>query len=80
MSLHEDSSARSLINAAGLHAYNTVLNDIYDTDAVFAAEGVQLADDVSNLHLLTVYAGRNTFLEGHGNVLTLIRCFLRGIA
>ena len=51
-----------------------------EMEAVFAAEGVQLADDVSNLHLLTVYAGRNTFLEGHGNVLTLIRCFLRGIA
>ena len=51
-----------------------------EMEAVFAAEGVQLADDVSNLHLLAVYAGRNTFLEGHGNVLTLIRCFLRGIA
>ncbi len=38
MGLHENGSARSLINAAGLHAYNTVLYDIYDTDAVLAAQ------------------------------------------
>ena len=41
---------------------------------------VQLADDVGNLHLLAVYAGRNAFLKGHGNVLALIRGFLRGNA
>ena len=40
MSLHKDGSARSLINTTGLHADNTVLNDIDDADSVLAAEFV----------------------------------------
>ena len=40
--LHQDGSARCLIDAAGLHAYDTVLDDIHDADAVLAAQLVQL--------------------------------------
>ena len=43
VSFHEDGSARSLINTTGFHADNTVLYDIDDTDAVLAAQLVQLA-------------------------------------
>ena len=37
--LHQDGSAGSLINAAGLHADHAVLYDVYNTDAVLAAQG-----------------------------------------
>ena len=37
----KDSSAGGLVNASGLHAYQTVLDYIVDTDAVLAAELVQ---------------------------------------
>ena len=54
MCLHEDGSSGSLINAAALHSYNTVLNDIDDTDSVLSAELVESADDIGNLHSLAV--------------------------
>ena len=38
MGFHQDGSAGSLIDAAGLHADNTVLHDIHDADAVLAAQ------------------------------------------
>ena len=34
----EDSSAGSLIDTAGFHAYHTVFNDITDTDSVLSAQ------------------------------------------
>ena len=40
MSFHQDSSARCLIYTTGLHAYNTVLYDIYDTNTMLAAQSV----------------------------------------
>ena len=54
MCSHQDRSARCLIDAAGLHAYDTVLDDIDDADAVLAAELVQLCDDLADGHLLAV--------------------------
>ena len=80
MCFHQNGSARSLIDTAGLHADNTVLHDVDDADAVFAAETVQLTDNIGNLHLLAVDGGRNTFLEGHGHILALLRSFFRGDA
>ncbi len=38
MCLVEDRSTGCFIDAAGLHAHYAVLHDIYDTDAVFAAQ------------------------------------------
>ena len=78
MRLHEDRSARSLVNAAGFHSDNTVLNDVDDADAMLAAQTVQLTDDVGDFHFLAIYGGRNTLLEGHGHILALIGSFLRG--
>ena len=80
MCFHQNGSARSLIDTAGLHADNTVLHDVDDADAVLAAETVQLTDNIGNLHLLAVDGGRNTFLEGHGHILALLRSFFRGDA
>ena len=51
---HQDRSARCLIDAAGLHAYDAVLDDIDDADAVLAAELVQLRDDLADSHFLAV--------------------------
>ena len=54
MCLHEDGSAGSLVYTTGLHTNNTVLNDIYNTNAVLSAKSVQLGDDVRSFHLLAV--------------------------
>ena len=78
VSLHEDRAARCLIDAAGLHADNTVLNDVNDADAVLAAELVQRADDISDLHLLAVDGCRDTLFECHCDLGLLVRSFLRG--
>ena len=50
----EDRAARGLIDAVVLHADEPVFHDVEDADAVFAAELVELADDVGDLHLLAV--------------------------
>ncbi len=44
MGLVQDGTAGSLIDAAALHADQTVLNDIQQADAVLAAELVQVLD------------------------------------
>ena len=65
---HQDGAAGSLINASGLHADNTVLNDVNDADAVLAAQLVELADDVGNAHGFAVEGLGNALLEGHGHI------------
>lgn len=45
----QDRTAPSLINTAALHADQTVLNDIKNTDAVLAAQLVQLLDQGNGL-------------------------------
>ena len=67
----QDRTARSLINTAALHANQTVLNDIEDTDAVLAAQLVQLLDQGNGLELLAVNCGRNALLEVDGNICLL---------
>ena len=74
---HQNRSARSLIYATGLHTYNTVFNDINDTDTMFAAKCVELADDVGYLHFFAVDAYRNTFFEFHSDILTFVRGLFR---
>ncbi len=70
--LHEDGSAGSFIDAAGLHADDTVLDDIDDADAVLAADLVELADDIGDLHGFAVEGLGNARLEGQGDVGDLI--------
>ena len=76
MSLHQDGTAGSLIDTTGLHANDTVLYDIYDTDTVLAAQLVQGTDDIGDLHLLTVNGSGNTLFKGHGHIFTLIGSLL----
>ena len=63
----EDRAARRLINAVILHADEPVFDNIQNADAVLAAELVQLADDVGDLHLLAVDGHRNACLKADGN-------------
>ena len=72
VSLHEDGPAGSLIDAAGLHADDTVFHDIDDADAVLAAQLVELADDIGDLHSLAVESLRYAGLKGQGDVSDLI--------
>ena len=63
----EDRAARRLINAVILHADEPVFDDIQNADAVLAAELVELADDVGNLHLLAVDRHGDARLKADGN-------------
>ena len=77
MSCHKDRSARSFIDAAALHAYDTVLHDIDDPDTILSAQFIEGTDDIRDLHGLAVDSLRNTFLEGHGHISDFIRSCLR---
>ncbi len=59
----QDCSAWSLVNASGLHADKTVLDDIDCADAVLAAELVELVEEANCVHLLAVETNWNTFFE-----------------
>ena len=79
MRLVQDGSAGSLINAAGFHADNAVFHDVHDADAVLAAQLVELADDIGNLHLLAVDGGGSAFFKSHGYIFGFIgRLFRSG--
>ena len=73
----EDCAARSLIDAAGLHADDTVLDDIDNADAVLTAEHVELTDDLRDLHGLAVQCLRDALLECERHAGLLVRCLLR---
>ena len=80
MCLKEDRSAGSLIDSAGLHADDAVLDDIDDADSVRAAEFVERADDIGDFHFLAVDGGRHTLFECEREVGRFIRRCLRGHA
>ena len=77
MSLVHDGSARSLINAAGLHADNTVLQNIYDTDTILAAQLIELGQKSDRIHLFTIQSDRNTLFKVQADFGSLIRSLLR---
>ena len=76
MRLVEDGSAGSLIDAAGLHAHNAVFHDIHDADAVLSAQLVEFADDIGNLHLLSVDGGGGALFKGHGHIFRFVGSLL----
>src|SRR5699024_9826687 len=80
VSRHEDGSSRSLVNAAGLHAYYTVFHDIDDADAVFSAQAVQFGDDLGYFHGFAVQGLRNACLESHSDLSLLVGSLLRSYA
>ncbi len=77
MGLIEDCAAGRLVHAAALHADDAVLDDVDDADAVLAAELVAGADDVGELHLLTVHRNRDALLKVDRDVGLPVRCLLR---
>ena len=73
----QDSAARGLIDAAGFHAYITVLNQVNPAHAVFAAQLVEGPHDAERVQRLAVNRDAVALLEVERNVFGLIRCVLR---
>ena len=68
----KDCTARSFINAAGLHAHKTVLNNIRKADAVFPTQLIQLRNHIDRAQLIAVERYRNSFFELKCNVGCLV--------
>ena len=66
--LVQNGTARGLIDAAALHADQTVLDDVQQADAVLAADLVQVLDQLDCAHLLAVHCGGDALLEVEGDV------------
>ena len=77
MCLHEDRKTRGLIDATALHADDTVLDDVDDTDAVLTTELIELEDDLLHRHLLSVQLDRHTVLPLDLDIRLMIRRLLR---
>ena len=73
MSVEEDGSARSLIDAAVLHASVACLHDVNAPDCMLAAQPVQLAHEVCRRELLAINAHGDALLETKHDVLWLVR-------
>ena len=69
----QDGAARRLVHAAVLHADEAVLHDVDDADAVRAADGVELLDDLRGLHALAVDGDGRALLEVDGDIGGLVR-------
>ena len=80
MCFHQDGSARSLVYTSGFHSYHTVFHDIYNTDAMFSAQSIQLGDDFGNFHGFSVQSLRNALLKCHGHIFAFVRSFFRSYA
>src|SRR3954470_3727048 len=63
----EQRSARRLVDASGLHADETILDEIDDTDTVLAADLVQPLDQSHGSETLTVHRHRRAALEADDN-------------
>ena len=74
--LVQDGTAGGLIDAAALHAHQTVLHDIQQADAVLAAQLVQVLHQLHSAHLLAVHGGGDALfkVDGHigGNIGSLL--------
>ena len=64
----QDGAAGGLVHAPVLHAYQPVLHNVDDADAVGAAQGVQLLNDLGCLHLLSVDGHRGAGLKVDGHI------------
>ena len=80
MGFVQNGAAGSLIYTAALHAYQTVLNNIQQTDAVLAAQLVELFHQGQGAHLYAVNGGGLALLKVNGDVSGFVRCVLRGNA
>ncbi len=69
----EDSTARSLINASGLHTNETVLNEVSKTDTVLTAELVKSRNHFNAVECLAVELSWDTLLKVDSDVSRLVR-------
>ena len=76
MSLIEDGTAGRLVHTAALHAHQTVLHHIVQTDAIAAADLIQLGNEDGGLHLFAVQAHRHALFKCQLHELGLVRCGL----
>ena len=76
----KDCAARSLINAAALHADKSVLYDIRKAYAVLAAELVKRRYNFHTVHFLAVDGGRLALFKMNRHIGGLVRGLLRGNA
>ena len=74
----EDRSAGSFVDAAALHADETVFDDIEQPYAVLAAEFIEGEDDVLCAHFLAVEGGRDAFFKIECDICGLIGSVHRG--
>ena len=75
-SLVQDGTAGGLIDAAALHAHQTVLHDIQQADAVLAAQLVQVFHQLHSAHLLAVHGGGDALFKVDGHIGGLIGSLL----
>ena len=76
----DDGAARGFINTTGLHANQTVLYDVYNANAVLAAQLVQLLQQLQCRQLFAVQCNRNALLKGQGDFCWNIRSLQWGNA
>ena len=72
VSLVEDSSGGSLVYAAALHADETVLNYVEQSDSVLSAELVQLLNESYRVALNSVNRDRNTLFKMNRHICGLV--------
>ena len=73
----QNRSAGSLVHAAALHSYATVLADVNQANTVASANFVQFGHQFQTAHLLSVHADRDTFLKFNLHVLAGFGSVLR---
>ena len=74
--LVQDGAAGGLVHAAALHAHQTVLHDVQQTNAVCAAQLVQVLHQFHSAHLLAVHSSGNTLFKVDGHIGGNIGCLL----
>ena len=74
--LVQDGAAGGLVHAAALHAHQTVLHDVQQTNAVCAAQLIQVLHQLHSAHLLAVHGGGDALFKVDGHIGGHIGCLL----
>ena len=73
----KDCAAGRLVHAAAFHSDKAVFNHIDDTDAVFAAQVVELFDNLRRGHLLAVHRDRHALFKADRDIRRRVGGLLR---
>src|SRR5690606_32907265 len=79
VSLEHDGAAGGFVAAAGLHAHVAVLHDIQTTDAVLAANLVQVSQHFGRAHLLAINGDDVALAVGQLDIGRAVRRSFRGL-